>query len=306
MQNTTQNAKEVAEQGANMASNFISNDVAWFIVKLVGAIAIVFIIIMIGKVLANIVRRNLIKHAEEGNTKHVTKVADLVQDVVFYISIIFAFFIGFEMMGLDIALILWWISFGVWLAFKEILGNMIAGMMILYTKELKLWDIVEIMADQTYFGRIEEITIRYTLIRTLDLRQVVIPNLKLISSPIKTFSAENIIKLTLDAYVDYYSDLEKTIKVIRETINSFDFIKEKESTKVFVTEFEDSEIWLKCIFFFDPNCGILADYAIGYVREAIYAAYAQNGIDMAYPHITLHFDDNEQKKEVKKALDKAL
>jgi len=73
---------------------------------------------------------------------------------------------------------------------------MIAGMMMLYTKEFKLGDIVEVYADQTYFGRIEEITIRYTIIRTLDLRQVVLPNMTLITVPIKTFSSEDLVKLT--------------------------------------------------------------------------------------------------------------
>jgi small conductance mechanosensitive channel len=72
---------------------------------------------------------------------------------------------------------------------------MIAGIMILYTKEFKLGDIIEVQADQVYLGRIEEITIRYTIIRTLDLRQVVLPNMTLITVPIKTFSAEPIIKL---------------------------------------------------------------------------------------------------------------
>src|SRR5690606_14900110 len=116
------------------------------------------------------------------------------------------------------------------LAFKEILGNMIAGMMILYTKELKLGDVIEIDADKGYFGRIEEITIRYTVIRTLDLRQVIIPNMTLISNPIRTFSAESTVKLTTEAYVHYDSDLDKAIHVIKDTINSFDFIKEKDST----------------------------------------------------------------------------
>jgi len=74
---------------------------------------------------------------------------------------------------------------------------MVAGIMILYTKEFRLGDIIEINADQTYFGRIEEIQIRYTIIRTLDLRQVVIPNTTMISSTVKTFSAEPMIKLTV-------------------------------------------------------------------------------------------------------------
>jgi small-conductance mechanosensitive channel len=72
---------------------------------------------------------------------------------------------------------------------------MFAGMMILYTKEFKMGDVIEVQSDQIYFGRIEEITIRYTVIRTLDLRQVVIPNMTMISKPIKTFSSENIVKL---------------------------------------------------------------------------------------------------------------
>ncbi len=109
--------------------------------------------------------------------------------------------------------------------------------------------------------------------------------------------------MSLTAYVDYKSDLSKAISVIKDSINSFDFIKEKDSTRVYITEFEDSEIWLKCIFFFDPNCGILADYALGYIREAIYAAYPKNNIDMAYPHITLTFDDEKQNKALKAALD---
>ncbi len=283
--------------------NFLSNDVSAFIIKLVWAVFIVVLVVLLGRLIAALVKKNLLKHTDPEHKKHSEKVASLVQNVVFYVAVIFALFIGFEMMGLEVALIIWWISFGVWLAFKEILGNMIAGMMILYTKELKLGDVVEIMADETYFGRIEEITIRYTIIRTLDLRQIVLPNLTLISTPIKTFSAEETIKLSLTAYVDYYSDLNKTIEVIKTTINSFDFIKEKDSTKVFITEFEDSEIRLKCIFFFDPNCGILADYALWYIREAIYAAYDKNGIDMAYPHITLTFDDEKQNKALKAALD---
>ena len=137
---------------------------------------------------------------------------------------------------------------------------MIAGMMILYTKELKLGDIIEIDADKPYFGRIEQITIRYTIIRSLDLRQVIIPNMTLISSPIKTFSAEEIVKLTADIGVHYDCDISKAIEVVKNTINGFDFIKEKKSTKIYVSSFEDSEVVLHCIFFFDPNAWLLADY----------------------------------------------
>jgi small-conductance mechanosensitive channel len=57
--------------------------------------------------------------------------------------------------------------------------------------------------------------------------------------------------------VSYKTDLTKAIQVLKDTINSFDFVKAKENTTVFVLEFGKSTINLKCIFCFDPKCGII-------------------------------------------------
>lgn len=295
------------EETANKASslgNLIGIDIWWIILKTIWALIIVFIFILLGKIIAGIVRRNIIKHSSVENKEHAWRVADLMRDITFYIMVILAFFVWFEMVWFNVGLILWWISFGVWLAFKEILGNMIAGMMVLYTKELKLWDIIEIEADKVYFWRIEQITIRYTIIRTLDLRQVILPNMTLISSPIKTFSAEDIVKLTTEVWVHYDCDINKAIEVVKNVINGFDFIKEKQSTKIYVTSFEDSEIVLKCIFFFDPNAGLLAEYVLWYINEAVIKAFADNDLQMAYPHVTLTFDDPVYQNAVQSVLDK--
>ncbi len=296
---------EVSEEVASTSgtiSSIVGFDVWGLILQILWAIILVIVFILLGKVIAGVVRRNIINHSSIENKEHSYRVANLMRDVVFYIMVIFAFFIGFEMVWFNVWLILWWISFGVWLAFKEILGNMIAGMMILYTKELKLGDVIEVDADKAYFGRIEQITIRYTTIRTLDLRQVILPNMTLISAPIKTFSSEDIIKLKTTIGVHYNSDVDKAISVITDTINKFDFIKEKQSTKVYVTSFEPSEIALKCIFFFDPNAGMLADYVIGHIHEAVVKAFAENGLQMAYPHVTLTFDDPVYQESVQQVL----
>jgi len=296
---------EISEEVANTsstASNLIGFDIWWLVLQILWALVLVGIFILLGKVIAGVVRRNIINHSSVENKEHSYRVANLMRDVVFYVMVIFAFFIGFEMVWFNVWLILWWISFGVWLAFKEILGNMIAGMMILYTKELKLGDVIEVDADKQYFGRIEQITIRYTTIRTLDLRQVILPNMTLISAPIKTFSSEEIIKLTTVIWVHYNSDVNKAIQVIIDTINKFDFIKEKQSTKVYVTGFAPSEIELKCIFFFDPNAGILADYVIGHIHEAVVESFVENGLQMAYPHVTLTFDDPVYQESVQQVL----
>lgn len=170
--------------------------------------------------------------------------------------------------------------------------------MILYTKEFKLGDIVEVQADQAYLGRIEEITIRYTIIRTLDLRQVVLPNMTLITVPIKTFSAEPIIKLTAVFGVGYDSDTTKVIELVHEAVNSFDFVKEKATTKAFVSNFAESYIEIKSLFSFDPNCGLLSDFAIGYINEKVGKAFNDNKINVPFNTVTINFDKETDKQNL--------
>lgn len=287
--------QEVVETSA--IENLMNSVVVEYILKIFWAIIVIIFLLMVSKIIANIISKRIIQNSTEGN-KHIDKIWKLIHDIVFYILVIFSFFIWFEIVGFNVGLILWWVSFWVWLAFKEILGNMIAGMMMLYTKEFKLGDIVEINADQVYFGRIEEITIRYTIIRTLDLRQVVVPNMTLISVPIKTFSSEDLIKLTAVFGVHYNSDIPKTLQLITNTINLFTFTKEKESTKTVVSNFADSYIEIKSFFYFDPKCGIIPEVALWEINGKINEVFAQNNISIPYNMVTLTFEDQKDKQKI--------
>ncbi len=295
--------QETTSTAPSWVNNITDNQVWWFVLKISTWVLTLIILLLISKIIAGIIKRNIRKNMEETNPEWAAKVWKLMWNIAFYVLVIFAVFISFEIMGMNIWLLVSGVSLWLWLAFKEILGNMFAGMMILYTKEFKMWDIIEIQSDQTYFGRIEEITIRYTVIRTLDLRQVVIPNMTMISKPIKTFSSENIIKLNTIIGIHYDSDVSKAISVITQAINSFDFVENKENTTVYVTNFGDSSIDLKCIFGFDPNCGIIGDFAIWYINEKIESEFGKNNIQIPYGHTTLTFEKQEEKNKLLENLD---
>jgi len=289
---------ETQTTDTTLIENIINSAAVWYGLKILWAIAVIIFLLLISKIIAGGVRRYILKSTDENN-KHAEKVAKLMGNITFYVLVIFSFFIGFEMVGFNVGLIVWGISFWVWLAFKEILGNMVAWIMILYTKEFKLWDIIEINADQVYFGRIEEITIRYTIIRTIDLRSVVIPNMTLISTPIKTFSSEPLIKLIIPFRAHYDSNINKVIEVMKTAVNSFDFVKEKENTKVFLSEYLDSRIEFKAIIGFDPNCGILPHLAQGYIKQKISEEFDRNNIEIPYEMTTITFEKTQDKENIK-------
>lgn len=281
--------------------NFMNSAIVTYGLKILWAIAVILILLLISKFIAGIVRRNIVKSADNNN-KNAEKIAKLMHDITFYILIIFSFFIGFEMVGFNVGLIVWGISFWVWLAFKEILGNMIAGIMILYTKEFKLGDIIEVNADQMYFGKIEEITIRYTIIRTIDLRQVILPNMTLISVPIKTYSSETLIKMIIPFRAHYDSDVNQVLEIIKNTVNSCDFIKEKNNTKVFLGDYLDSSIEFKAVISFDPNGWLLPEMVKGHIYEKINDEFAKNNINIPYNMTTLTFEKTEDKTFIEKKM----
>lgn len=168
---------------------------------------------------------------------------------------------------------------------------MIAGIMLLSMKEVKLGDIIQIKVDSTeYFGRVEEINIRTTTVRTFDMKQVVLPNIKLIESPIQTYSSEEIVRLETLVEVHYNTDLEQATQVFLAAVNSCNFIADPSRTVVLTDSFGASGIAMKCLFFVDPNCGWSIPQIVGYVNHVIINYARANHIKIPYPHTTLQAD----------------
>lgn len=102
--------------------------------------------------------------------------------------------------------------------------------------------------------------------------------------------------------MSYDSDTAKVIELVNEAVNSFDFVKEKDTTKVFVSNFADSYIEIKSLFSFDPNCGLLSDFAIGYINEKVGKAFNDNNIDVPFNTVTINFDKPQDKQNLVKNL----
>jgi small-conductance mechanosensitive channel len=75
----------------------------------------------------------------------------------------------------------------------------------------------------------------------------------LISVPIKTYSSETLIKMMIPFWAHYDSDVNLVLQLIKDTVNTCDFVKDKENTKVFLNDYLDSSIEFKAFIAFDPN-----------------------------------------------------
>lgn len=286
-----QTAQQV-EQG--WFDHIINNPFIMFIWKLLLAIVVVWAMIIISKFIAASIRKKIIKNSISDDDENIVKVWNLVWDIIFYTLLIFDIFIGFEIIWFDVWILLWWISFWLWFSFKEILSNMIGGIIVLTTKDYKLWDLIEIEWKYKYLWYIEEITIRYTNIRSLNNQKIIIPNLEMVVNPIKTFTSEEVLRWETQVSISYNDNIEEAKKVIIDTINSQKYIINKNKTNVIVESFWDSWVNLLVWYYFDPNWSIWFFNIKSKVNTVIRESFAKNNINIPYPHTTLTVDKNDQ------------
>ena len=265
-----------------------------FFGDLLVAILVVWVFVVIARRVASFVAAR-IKSNSIVDDEYTWKVSALIWEIIFYTLLVFALLIWFTIVWIDFGRIMWWISFWIWFAFKDILWNLMAWVLLLTNKEFKLWDVVVVDDNPNeYFGRIEEITIRYTVIRTFDLRKVIVPNLTMVTQPVRTYDSEDVVRLDTLITVHYWTDIPQAIEMIKEAVNSVEFVKEHDNTYVTVEQFAWSGIDLRVYFYFDPKGWINLPRALSQIHTAVFAMFNEQWIVIPYPHTTLTVDYNDK------------
>lgn len=251
---TTNTINKSIDTANSTAGFLIDNPFVSKLLSVLLAIVVAGFLIWISRLIANFISNKVRRNFNEKDSDSVSKIAQLTGDLVFYSMATFSIYLWFKIVWIDIGLIVWWLSIGIWFATKEIISNLIAWIFIFATKDYKIGDIVEIQDKQLpLFGKIDEITIRYIVLKTFDLRRVVIPNIQFMSSKIKTYTSEDIIRMDFPVWVNILSDVDKTIQMMKDEMNTLEFLSHKELTDVVIDGFDDKKITLRCFFTFDPN-----------------------------------------------------
>jgi len=243
------------------------------IISVILAILLSFVLMSLSKILATYLKNKITKNFIVKGNKDIENVSALIGDIIFYVLVVFSLFIGFSIVGLQVGLILWGISIWVGFAFRTTLTNMISGIMIYTTKEYQPWSIVSVKLGGEITGKIEQIDMKNTILRTFDFKRVVIPNSKFVRSVIKTYSLENVLKLEIEVKVDVAMDIEKVLEVTLAKVNTYDFVIYKEYSQVLIQNFDQKICELKVSFCFNPNAGIPTDIMKSKVQVGLIQEY---------------------------------
>lgn len=181
------------------------------------------------------------------------------------------------------------------LAAQEALGSVVSGVMILAFKPFKMGDVVRYV-DNNISGVIEEITLHHTTIRTMESKRVIIPNSKMNSAIIENADyADSKVCVFLEVGVTYESDIDLAKQLLIDEVARqpayLDVRTEAQKAEnvppvqVVVLALADSAVVLRASLWAKDNGTAFALKCA--VLEGIKKAYDGNGVDIAYPHLTI-------------------
>lgn len=275
--------------------DFISAELAIYgpdlIKKFLIAFAFFIVVYILSKRLVKRIKDKIKYQAVWETQDYINKTSQLIGSITFVLCMVFAVLIFLQIIGVDVALLIWGISLWIWFAMETTISNMIAWMMMLTNKEVRIWDFVQILWKFNMLGTIDNITIRYTVISTLDKRRMVIPNSLMIATPVKTLKTEKLVRWDISFTIPRYCDLSWIRKKVKEIVDVYQDVLYKENTNTVVIGFDEKGIKLKTYFFVDPKVsgtwfGIKSD-----IRVNLQSELKKHWILLPYLHVSLDIDN---------------
>ena len=181
-------------------------------------------------------------------------------------------------------------SIAIGFAFKDILQNWLAGLLILLRQPFRQGDQVIVGSHE---GTVERIEARATLIRTFDGRRVIIPNSNVYTEVVTVNTAFEQRRSEYDVGIGYGDDVAKACEVIRNALEDVPGVSDSPAPEAFPWELAGSSVNIKVRWWTAPQRADVVR-ARGHVIHAVKQALGEAGIDLPFPtNVVLLHDQTE-------------
>jgi small conductance mechanosensitive channel len=181
-------------------------------------------------------------------------------------------------------------SVAIGFAFKDILQNWFAGLLILIRQPFRTGDQIVVSGFE---GTVEHIEARATLIKTYDGRRVVIPNSEVYTRALTVNTAYPKRRSDYDVGIGYGDDIETARQVILAAVRDLPGIEKDPAPEAIPWELDGSTVNLKVRWWTDARRNKVVA-ARGEVIAALKKALSEAGIDLPFPTRVILFHDQTE------------
>jgi small conductance mechanosensitive channel len=171
-------------------------------------------------------------------------------------------------------------------AAQDSLQNFISGITIFLDRPFRIDDWVTV---GDYYGRVTNITLRSTRLRTLNLETVIFPSVDMVTQPLVNHSAGGPLRVDVKFGIAYKESIDGARAAVRATVDTNDARLAEMDPKVVVTELNDSSVDMM-LQLFVKDAGDANAIRFEYT-ERVRKALGEAGIEIPFPHLQLFVED---------------
>ncbi len=258
-----------------------------FRVSIISLFLLVFVV-TIAAIISRYVRRFLQKrilpkfHIEIGLQYTLLR---LVHYVIIALGVLYAIKIGFSVDLTSVAVILGFLSVGIGFGLQYVAADIASGFILLFERPVRIGDWIGL--DGGIEGRVQNISLRSTLIVTNENMAVILPNSKLVQNKFVNFSyGDQRIRLNVPVGVAYTSHLSEVSEALLEAARSVAEVLPDPAPRVHFAEFGDSSINLQIrVWINDPRDHTAIRSKVNFAIERL---FRDRGIEIPFPQRDLH------------------
>jgi len=204
------------------------------------------------------------------------------------VLLVLAVLIALPLVGIDITVLSVFggaLGVGLGLGLQKIAANYVSGFTLLLDQSIRIGDMVEV---NQHTGVVKEIATRYTVIRSLDGSESIIPNETMITSPVVNRSlTDKDNQILLPVQVAYSTDLERVRALLLAIATGHERVLAAHEPRVRLKNFGENGIDLELVVWIaDPEEGemnLRSD-----LNWQIWAAFKSEGIEIPFPQRVIH------------------
>ncbi len=182
-------------------------------------------------------------------------------------------------------------SVAIGFAFRDILQNFLAGILILLTQPFHVDDQVII---GKFEGTVEQIETRATTLKTYDGRRVLIPNATVFNDSVLVNTAFPNRRLEADIGIGYGDDIETARTLILKAMADLPTVLKDPAPEALVIAIADYSINIRARWWIDPPRKRDSFVSTDEVLTAIKGTLTANGIDLPFPTRQILFHDETE------------
>ncbi|NJP12166.1 MAG: mechanosensitive ion channel family protein [Leptolyngbyaceae cyanobacterium RU_5_1] len=179
-------------------------------------------------------------------------------------------------------------------AFRDILQNFLAGILILLTEPFQIHDQI---VFKGFEGTVESIQTRATLIRTYDGRRIVIPNSELFTNSVVVNTAFENRRLEYDIGIGYGDDIDWAKELVLEAMHETPGVLREPAPDAIVVDLAESTVNIRARWWVQPPRRADSLDLQDQVLTAIKNKLTKNGIDLPFPTRQILFHDQTEETD---------